>query len=182
MSRRFAPAAGGVPNNPDTMTDFPNDKLERLREEIQQAHQALLDAVRARLPQLEELLRVMGREYEDRLYRFYYQSNKVYYLQGDTARAAKLFREIGVAAGRQLNPWFERIVAEGTGLEFDLSHNDNWLHHTRPIVEAFLHAKYFAEMMVRYSRELETAPDMLPSGWAAILTLYGLRGNTLHIV
>ena len=74
-----------------------------------------------------------------------------------------------------MNPWFEEIVSGGTGLEFDVSHNDDWPRHTRPQVEAFLHAKYFVEMMVRYGRELETAPDMLPSGWAAVLTLYGLR-------
>jgi hypothetical protein len=74
-----------------------------------------------------------------------------------------------------VNPWFEEIVPAGTGIDFDVSHNDDWLPHTRPIVEAFLHARYFVEMMVKYGTEIETAPQMLPSGWAAILTLYGLR-------
>ncbi len=46
----------------------------------------------------------MGGEYEDRLYRFYYQSSKVYYLQEDTERVADLFREIAREAGRELNP------------------------------------------------------------------------------
>ena len=158
-----------------SMSESPKDRLARLQEETRRSHQALLDAIRARLPELENLTQVMGREYEDRLYRFYYQSNKVYYLQGDTERAAELLREIGREIGRELNPWFEEIVSSGTGIEFDVSHNDDWLHHTRPLVEAFLHAKYFVEMMVRYGRELETAPHMLPSGWAAVLTLYGLR-------
>ena len=63
-----------------------------------------------------------------------------------------------------MNPWFEEIVAAGTGVEFDLSHNDDWLRHTRPIVEAFLHAKYFIEMVVKYGRELDSPPYMLPSG------------------
>jgi hypothetical protein len=148
---------------------------ERRWDAERRAHQALLDAIRMRLPQLEALLKVAIPEYEDRLYRFYYQSNKVYYLQDDTARAAELFREIGREVGRPQNPWFERIVSEGTGVVFDVSHNDEWLLHTRPIVEAFLHAKYFLEMMIRYGRELEAAPDMLPSGWATVLTLYGLR-------
>ncbi|MCA1849454.1 MAG: hypothetical protein LC672_00005 [Acidobacteria bacterium] len=157
------------------MAGNPKDKLTRLQEEARRADQALLDAILARLPELEDLVRVTGREYEDRLYRFYHQSNKVYYLQGDTRRAAALFREIGREVGRELNPWFEEIVSAGTGLEFDLSHNDDWLRHTRPIVEAFLHAKYFVEMMVQHGWEFETAPRMLPSGWAALLTLYGLR-------
>lgn len=114
-------------------------------------------------------------EYEDRFYRFYHQSFKAYYLQNDTARIVALLREIADDAGRRLNPWFEQIVADGAGLEFDLSHNEEWPRHARPIAEAFLHAKYFLEMMVKYGRELETAPRMLPSGWAAILTLYRLR-------
>ena len=118
------------------------DKLTRLQEETQRAHQALLDAILARLPQLEVMMRVMGREYEDRLYRFYY-------LLEDTERAAALFREIAREAGRELNPWFEEIIAAGTRVEFDVSHNDDWPRHTRPQVEAFLHARYFVEMMVR---------------------------------
>jgi hypothetical protein len=46
---------------------------------------------------------------------------------------------------------------------------------TRPIVEAFFHARYFLEMAVRYGKELATAPCLLPSGWASLLYLYGLR-------
>lgn len=114
------------------MNESPKDRLARLQEETRRSHQALLAAIRARLPELENLMRVMGGEYEDRLYRFYYQSNKVYYLQGDTERAAELLREIGREVGKELNPWFEEIVASGTGIEFDVRHNNDWLRHTRP--------------------------------------------------
>lgn len=157
------------------MADDRDDELTRLREMTRRAHQAVLDAVKARLPELEGLLGAMDYDYEDRLYRFYHQSFKVYSLQGHTARAADLFRGIARATDCSLNPWFEQIVAEGTGVEFDPSHNQNWPAHTRPQVEAFLHAKYFVEMMVRYGRELDAAPNVLPSGWAAVLSLFGLR-------
>ena len=169
--REFSPGAA----NKISMAESPEDRLARLQEEARRAGQALLGAVRARLPGLETLARVMGGEYEDRLYRFYYQSNKVYYLQGDTERAAELLREIGREAGRALNPWFGEIVASGTGVEFDVTHNYEWLRHTRPVVEAFLHARYFVEMMVKYGRQFDSPPHMLPSGWAAVPTLYGLR-------
>jgi hypothetical protein len=46
---------------------------------------------------------------------------------------------------------------------------------SRPIVEAFLHARYFLEMAVRYGRELKATPMPLPSGLAALLYLYDLR-------
>jgi hypothetical protein len=46
---------------------------------------------------------------------------------------------------------------------------------TRPIVEAFFHARFFLEMAVRYGNELDKAPHMLPSGWAALFYLYELR-------
>ena len=43
------------------------------------------------------------------------------------------------------------------------------------IVEAFLHARYFLEMAVRYGQELKHPPALLPSGWAALLCLFELR-------
>jgi len=117
----------------------------------------------------------MQEDYEDRMYRFYYQSFKVYWLQGHTLQAAALFREIAQAVGSPLSAWFEEIVAHGTGIEFQPEHNSGWLRYTRPLVEAFLHAKYFVEMMVKYGQEMETSPRCLPSGWAAVLVLFNLR-------
>ena len=43
------------------------------------------------------------------------------------------------------------------------------------LIEAFLHAKFFLEMVVKYGKELEAAQNLLPSGWAAVLCLYDLR-------
>ena len=41
--------------------------------------------------------------------------------------------------------------------------------------EAFFHARYFLEMACRYADDLEEPPSLLPSGWAGLLYLYGLR-------
>ena len=38
------------------------------------------------------------------------------------------------------------IVSDGTGKSFTHEHNTRWLEVTRPIVEAFLHARFFLEM------------------------------------
>jgi hypothetical protein len=73
------------------------------------------------------------------------------------------------------NEWFRSIVSEGTGKVFTDADNRHWLVVTRPIVEAFFHARYFLEMACRYGRTLPYAPSTLPSGWAALLCLYGLR-------
>ena len=44
------------------------------------------------------------------------------------------------------------------------------------MLEAFWHADYMLRMAVRYGREeLDQAPSLLPSGWAALLHLYGIR-------
>jgi hypothetical protein len=67
------------------------------------------------------------------------------------------------------------IVKEGTERGFNSSTNDEWLVQTRPILEAFWHTKYFVTMMIKYAKELESAPKMLPSGWAAVLYLFELR-------
>ena len=61
--------------------------------------------------------------------------------------------------------------------QFKNHHDRNWAKHTRPILEAFFHAKYFLEMAVKYGKELDKVPDIQPSpsGWAALLELYGIR-------
>ena len=74
-----------------------------------------------------------------------------------------------------LNPWFMQIVEQGTAGEFSMEVNQRWLEATRPILEAFFHARYFLEMACKYGKELNEPPDSLPSGWAAVLYLYGLR-------
>ena len=55
------------------------------------------------------------------------------------------------------------------------AHNKDWTTHTRPFVEAFFHAKFFLEMAVKYGNEMKEAPEMLPSGWAALLYFYNMR-------
>ena len=80
-----------------------------------------------------------------------------------------------LAPDQQLNEWFVRIVSEGTDKVFESEHNKRWLEVTRPMVEAFFHARYFLEMAVRYGKQLTAAPRLLASGWAALLYLYRLR-------
>jgi hypothetical protein len=46
---------------------------------------------------------------------------------------------------------------------------------TRPMLEAFAHARQFLETIVRYGRQLDEPPLYLPSGWAAVSYLYNLR-------
>jgi hypothetical protein len=96
-------------------------------------------------------------------------------LQACTLRAVETFRTIAEVTGYRLCDWFEQIVADGTGKEFEQEHNREWPLHTRPIVEAFLHARYFLEMMLKYGHDLKSPPELLPFGWAAILELYNQR-------
>ena len=90
-------------------------------------------------------------------------------------RARDLFAKIS-PDGAPLHPWFAAVCESALDHEFDSGRtNDNWLGETRPLLESFWHCKYFLEQMLRYGRELETAPQMLPSGWAAIMCLYNMR-------
>jgi hypothetical protein len=110
--------------------------------------------------------------YEDPIYRFYHQSFKVYGLQGQTRTVVERLQAL--APDRPLHPWFRQIVEAGTGKEFRLTDNERWTEVTRPILEAFFHARFFLEMAVRYA-DLQAPPSPLPSGYAALLYLFGLR-------
>jgi hypothetical protein len=136
----------------------------------------LLEQIVSTLPQLKELLlKVNGHwAYEDGVYRFYHQSFKVFHLQESTLEIVAALR--GLAPHLRLNAWFLQIVDQGTSRKFDMNRrNDYWLEETRPILEAFFHARHFLEMICKYGRALKEPPMAMPSGWATVLYLYGLR-------
>lgn len=110
---------------------------------------------------------------EDAVYRFYHQSFKVYAAQAATLQTVGLLQSL--LPERPLNAWFTQIIRDGTGHTFDPSHNKEWLTHTRPILEALFHAHYFLKMACRYATEFESMPQLLPSGFAALLYLFDLR-------
>jgi hypothetical protein len=138
------------------------------------AEQALLANLRRDRRELERLLQESSSHwgYEDPVYRFYHQSFKVYGLQHQTQAIVERLRAL--APDRPLNSWFIEIVRSGTGKESKIEDNEHWQEVTRPILEAFFHARFFLEMAVRYS-DLKVPPRSLPSGYAALLYLFGLR-------
>ncbi len=135
----------------------------------------LFQNLQAQLPALENLLAQCSSHwgYEDPIYRFYHHSFKVYTLQKQTLQIVQALQAL--APQLQLNEQFTQIVKAGTGKVFKNEDNRNWDSITRPILEAFFHARFFLEMAVKYGKELNAPPNMLPSGWAAFLYLYNLR-------
>jgi hypothetical protein len=137
----------------------------------------LLANIKSRLPELAALLQEMNSPwfYEDLIYRFYHQSFKVYALQNETKKIADVLKSLA-PNGATFCKEFEEIYSAGaSGKQFEMAHNQNWTAHTRVFAEAFFHAKFFLEMAVKYGSELDTAPALLPSGWAALLCLYKMR-------
>ena len=120
--------------------------------------QALLTAMKSALPSLAELLARVDDHWgaEDGIYRYYHHSYKVFRLQDLTTEIVE-------------------VVRHGTGKTFSIEDNRRWSEVTRPIVEAFFHARFFLQMAVRYGHDLGYAPRSMPSGWALLLHLYGLR-------
>ncbi len=162
---------------PEQTPNAPSGELEEsawLREHREKGNQ-LLRNIKQGLPKLEELLAQVEGHWgiEDSFYRLYHQSFKVYHLQHSTEEICRALQDL--LPERPMNRWFSEIVAQGTGHEFEMSHNQDWLHHTRPIVEAFFHAHFFVKMAIKYGKELDCAPDCMPSGWAAVLYLFDLR-------
>lgn len=135
---------------------------------------ALLAALRARQADLRALLDASSGHwgYEDPVYRFYHQSFKLYALQERTTEIVRMLA--GLAPDRPLNASFQEVIREGMNKQCKPEDNAAWVQTTRPIVEAFFHARFFLEMAVRYAA-LEAPPNPLPSGYAALLYLYNLR-------
>jgi hypothetical protein len=108
------------------------------------AEHALLANIHHHLPELDALLAEVQDPltYEERLYRFYYQSWKVYELQGLTREIARLMAAIA-PEGHLFCAAFQELLDAGAGeVRFEAAHNQAWTQHTRIFVEAFLHAKF----------------------------------------
>jgi hypothetical protein len=155
--------------------------LEAWQQKMQERHgkqDALLESIKNHMTEINELLKNTQDHWigEDAFYRFYHQSLKVYRLQNKTEEIYKLFQKIGQQAEIEPNnPYFLEIFQAGTGKTFTLDHNQRWLQETRPIIEAFFHARELLHLHSLYGKKLATAPPSLPSGWAAVLYLYNIR-------
>jgi hypothetical protein len=159
----------------------PNEDLlgrkYRTEDQTQKLNEELLANIKKKLPALKKLLKKSMDHwvYEDYVYRFYHQSFKVYWIQGHTMEIVKTLKELAPEGVTEFDSFFEEIFKQGTTKKFRSSHNKAWTRHTRPVLEAFFHAKYMLEMAIKYGKELKEAPTCLPSGWAGLLCFYNLR-------
>ena len=163
------------PTPADAFADL-RAKAVAMLDERAVAKAELFAAIQAAMPHLEQVLANAQSHWHapDLFYRFYHQSFKVYHCNQETA---EMVRELqALAPGRPLNEWFLAIVADAAGRKFSPEVNARWVEEVRPVIEAFLHAKMFLELVVQAGRDPEPQPGhALRSGWAAVLYLYGLR-------
>lgn len=154
------------------------EKLEKMllrREKANELSDKLLANIKANKAEIEKLCDAFKHLEEDYIYRFYHQSFKVFGATAQIRQAKDLFERLAPDLVT-LNNWFCEIVDTAISKEFDFAKtNQIWLAETRPILEAFWHSKYFLEQMLVAADELEKSPQILPSGWAAVLYLYNLR-------
>ncbi len=134
----------------------------------------LLNQIKFNFDEITALHRVFIGFEEDFVYRFYHQSFKVFGAVDLIKEAKDLFDKIA-PEGWLLNDWYCQITEEALGKKFHSGTNSVWLVETRPILEAFWHSKYFLDQMIVSGGDLDHAPRMLPSGWAAVLYLYNIR-------
>jgi hypothetical protein len=139
----------------------------------------LLQNLKKNMPSLESLLREVKSHlgYEDRVYRYYHQSWDVYHVQEDTMKIYNALKKVSPHKPKEIrDEQFNSLVKKGTGKErWKLDDNQKWEEVCEPMVNAFLHAKYFLEMAVRYGKRYSKPPKRLRSGWAALLELYNIR-------
>lgn len=145
---------------------------------------ALLRNIKREMPTLERILEQVNDHWgeEDKVYRFYHESKKVYPIQGLTHMIYNALEKISPhrrKTNRVPDMYYQQIIHEGmTGREFKLEDNQNWAKTCRPMLEAFWHSKYFLEMAIKYGKAYDhvpKSPERIKSGWAALLELYGLR-------
>jgi hypothetical protein len=87
----------------------------------------LLSNIKFKMPQLLRLLETAnGLSYEDRMYRYYHRSAKVYYLQELTEEIVGVLAEICPHDRDPFCDAFQLIYNEGTGLDYVKPDNKIW--------------------------------------------------------
>ena len=128
------------------------------------------------LAQIERMIQNHRFGEQDAFYRFYHQSFKVYRLQGVTDRIVTFLCDVAECEFEDLHPMFRRIVQGGTGKEFTPQANERWEDETRPIIEAYTHAKHVLDMLVLHGTKLEEPPiGIIEQGWGTVLHVYQIR-------
>lgn len=135
----------------------------------------LLERFRAGLPGLRWALEGYAtvHEPEESMDRFYRRSRKFYRLQDSTLRMLKMLQS--VLPHQPLNDSFMQILREGSWKVWQKEQDDRWMEETRPILEAFFHARWFTAVCAKYAELLPHAPRTMPGGWGGVLSLYNLR-------
>lgn len=112
------------------------------------------------------------RGYEDLVYRFYHKSKKVFQAHEKILDGYRLLKRLDPKKEKKFDEYYEQIIQEAISQNFES--NSDWTIKTRPIIEAFLHTRYFLEQARQYGLELEIGkiPVCRPFGWAALQTLY----------
>lgn len=145
----------------------------KFEKQIMYANQ-LLANIKENRSRIESSLKHIKKFEGELVYYFYHQSWDVF-IAKTTLETNKAFFESLSPDSKPLNAWFLSIYETAVQKEFDDSTNANWRSETQPILEAYWHTRYFLEQMLMAADELETAPETLPYGWAAVLYLYNLR-------
>lgn len=158
-----------------------NEKCYKAMAEIKTTHEKrhsladlLLAQIKSEKDTLDKLVSSFEKSEPEFLYRFYHQSFKVFGYK-ELIRYTVQFLEKLAPESSKLNEWFRGIIDLGLDKDFTDSTNKNWLRETQPLLEAFWHTKFFVTQMKSSAARLETAPEILPYDWAAVLYLYDLR-------
>lgn len=145
--------------------------------EMQIQENQLLENIIDNLDKIDSELKFFNniRGYEDLVYRFYHKSKKVFQAQGKILDGYNLLRKLDPKKEKKFDDYYEQIVREAISKEFSSETNIEWTKETRPLIESFLHTRYFLEQALNYGLEFEKGkiPMEMPYGWAALRTLYG---------
>lgn len=137
--------------------------------------QELVANVKAHRDRIEALHEELLHAEVDGVYRFWHKSFKVYLRLQPGIRGTFAELEALAPHGTEIDSWLARIILDGLKPKWTEETNANWLAETRPIVEAYWHCKHIVERIIEFSDWDPSASNLLPSGVATVLTIYGLR-------
>lgn len=147
-TRTFVISKAGESPKSCTLASFQKDLsyLTYLLKDIlvRSACSSLMQVASTRLPEISALRATSDARFPCYLRYYYTKSCKVYYIQFSTEDILRLIRSLlqdAKISYRGFHPAFHQAVDPGLNKSFTLEVNDNWIEHTKPLLDAYLYAK-----------------------------------------
>ncbi|TSI05278.1 hypothetical protein [Lysinibacillus sp. BW-2-10] len=142
-------------------------------QEIVEFERHLLKFLQAHQEELQSLYKQSSDVWigKEAVYRLYHQSFKVYNIQKWSQDVLELLEQV---SKEPFHPILREMIRNGTNQTFETTYNSMWYTKAKPIVDLFLHLRFYVEVALDEIQKTDKERFGSPS-WYLLLYLWNMQ-------